>query len=190
MIPIVGFYTINTPYEMEALEMRASAFSVGLSDVNLYRVASTGMWSKNCQQKAEVLLDACQKLREPFLYVDVDARFVQYPHLFDGLWLQNYDLAVHFYKGSELLTGTMWVNPTQHTYNLLKMWIQENQEHPHEWDQKVLQRTIEGCVNSVDLFKLPPEYTWIFDTSPKVYGPDIEPVIVHYQASRRFKRMV
>jgi len=189
MIPVVSFYTENTPYETEAFEMKESAHAVGLLDVNLFKVQSSGSWARNCQQKVEILIEACEVIKEPFLYVDADARFVCPPYLMRGTLLSCYDLAVHYFKQTELLSGTIWVNPTVHTRTLLDMWQEACYKAPGIWDQKALSDVL-SKYPAVDVFKLPPEYTWIFDLSPKFYGFNLEPVIVHYQASRKYKNVI
>lgn len=185
MIPVVSFYTRNTPYEQEAFAMRESAYGVGLYDVVLYVVSSKGTWAGNCQQKVTILREALDVIKEPFLYVDADARFKSPPVLFQGAWLRCYDIAVHYFKGTELLSGTIWINPTDHTRKLLDDWQESCVNHPKMWDQKVLAQLLEDN-HTIDIYKLPPEYTWIFDLSPKVYGK-LDPVIEHYQVSRKYK---
>lgn len=188
MIPVVGFYTKDTPYYSEAIDMRASAKSVGISEVVLYAVENKGSWERNCQLKAEVLLNAAEELKRPFLYVDADARFEKPPTLFDIHWHGYYDIGIHFFQGAELLTGTIWVNPTLHTKRVLCDWIALCEKMPGTWDQKVLERVL-GMQTRFRVLHLPPEYTWIYDLSQQHYG-ERSPVIVHYQASRRYKRTV
>lgn len=187
MIPIVSFYTTDTPYFQEAQDMQSSAIEVGLGRFYLYPVESRGSWEANCQIKAEVLLDAARKLKEPFLYVDADARFNQYPDLFDLDW-SHYDIGIHYFKGTELLSGTIWLNYTPNTIALLLNWIQINKHMPTMWDQKTLERAIQMQAK-LNILHLPPEYTWIFDLSKKHYQ-EKKPVITHHQASRKYKREI
>ena len=57
---------------------------------------------------------------------------------------------------------------------------------PDVWDQIILQKLILEWVEEkkITLKNLPPEYTFIFDTSRKAYGDSVKPVIEHLQASR------
>ena len=184
MIPIVSFYTIDTPYEQEAQEMKASAEAVGLRDIRLYPVLSKGSWERNCQLKAEIIQQAAHELQTPFLYVDSDARFNEYPAMLDYAWDQ--DIAVHYFKGRELLSGTLWVNPSHETFALLAMWIVLNLEQPRVWDQKTLAQAIQQQPD-LRVLRLPAEYCYIYDLSKQHYGVR-NAVITHYQASRKYKR--
>lgn len=184
MIPIVSFYTIGTPYEQEAQEMKNSAHDVGLTDVRLYPVSSKGSWERNCQQKAEIIQRAAHDLCKPFLYVDSDARFQEYPHMLEYAWDQ--DIAIHYFKGKELLSGTIWMNPSHATYALLAMWNVLNIEQPRAWDQKTLHQAIQQQPD-LKVLRLPTEYCYIYDLSKQHYG-ERQAIVTHYQASRKYKR--
>lgn len=187
MVPVVSFYTVGTPYEDEVKMMESSAREVGIREIITYPVSNKGSWEANCQEKAQVLLRAVADLgRKPFLYVDSDARFKQFPVLIDYV---NIDFAAHYFRGRELLSGTLWVNPTVRTVLLLGDWALENRKNPKKWDQRTLQSVLERRAGLINFCRLPPQFTWIHDLSPRVYG-NIEPVICHYQASRRYKRRV
>ena len=58
-------------------------------------------------------------------------------------------------------------------------------------EQWNLGKAIEDMVKSDGLVckNLPPEYTFIFDSMRKIY-PDLKPVIEHFQASRKYKRII
>lgn len=187
MIPVVGYYTINTPYEREAEQMEQSAYEVGVEKVHFLRIPDQGKWELNCTMKPHILLSFAQLLKCPFLYVDVDARFKRYPDMLDLDW-SHYGIGVHYFRGTELLSGTIWVNPIPDVMNLLEHWKQQCELHPGQWDQKVLQRVIRDCYGVKNVLQLPPEYTFIHDLSRKHYGQDISPVIEHYQASRKYRR--
>ena len=186
MIPVVGFYTKDSPYKREALAMKVSAHAVGIEEVRLYEVESRGTWERNCQQKAEILLQACNDINQPFLYVDADARFNSLPMM--GVDWINYDIGVHYFKGVELLTGTIYINPTDRTKKLFNIWIGACKLHRSRWDQRILVDVLRGD-SITNVLSLAPEYTWIFDLSKRYYG-DLQPIITHYQASRRYRRGV
>lgn len=185
MIPVVSYYTVNTPYADEASKMRDSARAVGLNNVRSVGINSRANWEANCQAKIEVLLNFCKEYDKPFLYVDVDARFQLYPVLFDSCW-DAYDLGFHMFRGRELLSGTLWVNPTVNTVRVLKECLEAFRSKPKAWDQKVLQEVLSRHPEVLTT-QLPPEYAFIYDLSRKVYGVDLNPVIIHYQASRKYK---
>lgn len=189
MIPVVSFFTKNTPYEQEAEEMKASALDHGVEQVYLYPVDSLGEWTKNCAQKPTVLLQACSDLKRPFLYLDVDARFKQYPLLFDYDWT-HYDIGAHYFKKTELLSGTLYINPTSNTISLLKNWESYCKLKTASWDQRMLEKAVQTYYGKKRIWELPPEYVFIYDHSKRQYPYVKNPVIIHYQASRKYKKLI
>lgn len=189
MISVVGFYTKNTPYEEEAVTMEASARGVGIEEVILYPMNSKGSWVKNCSLKPEVLLRACDDIKKPFLYVDVDARFQKYPSMLDFNW-NHYGIGAHYFRDVELLSGTLWINPTPDVIRLLTLWQEACSVGDSKWDQKILQDIITNSYGIKQILRLPPEYTFIFDLSKKIYGPNVDPVITHHQASRKYRHKI
>ena len=188
MIPVVGFCTINTPYEEEAEKMKASAYAVGIKEVRLYKMVSKATWELNCQQKAAIILQACEDLKRPFLYVDADARFNRSLPDEISSWEKQYDIGVHYFKKVELLSGTLYINPTPRTKFILLDWVSYCMTAPTAWDQKILQGIFEkDTLTRINY--LPPEYTWIYDLSLRYYGGG-NPIITHYQASRKYKRLI
>ena len=188
MIPIVSYYTKDTPYAQEVQGMKDSAERLDMFDLHILPVQNLGNWEANCQQKADVLCRVADALDYPFLYVDADARFQSVPHLFKYGIDKDYDIAVHYFRGHELLSGTIWINPTLETKSVLEEWRIFNKERPKEWDQRTLQRVINQSPK-LRILRLPCEYCYIFDLSQKYY-PECNPTIVHYQASRKYKREV
>lgn len=186
MLDVVGFYTKNTPYEAEAMAMKFSADPLGMN-VHLYGLPSRGRWEANCQLKAEVLLTMASEMKKPFLYVDADARFFRYPELFDCQIACEYDLAFHYFRSTELLSGTIWVNPTVETMGTLQEWAELNRELPNEWDQRTLHKVVNQSPK-LRILRLPAEYCYIYDLSAKHYPAVKDPIIVHYQASRKYKQ--
>jgi hypothetical protein len=80
------------------------------------------------------------------------------------------------------------------TRRLCEKWMEQNQKDPNKTknlEQWNLGKAIEDMVKSDGLVckNLPPEYTFIFDSMRKIY-PDLKPVIEHFQASRKYKRII
>ena len=107
---------------------------------------------------------------------------LSYPKIFFEL---NCDVAFHRFKGKELLSGTVYFNNTAKTSELLQKWIDINQENPEVFDQKNLDQALKS-VSDISIIELPPEYCFIYDLS-KDYYPRVNPIIEHYQASRKFR---
>ena len=138
-----------------------------------------GSWINNVRYKPTFLLEMLDKVEGPLLYLDADATVDRYPSLFDGM---EGDIAVHLRNGRELLSGTIYLNNTDATRSLLKLWERECKDNPDKWDQRCLQTVLGN--NQFIVRDLPPEYCAIFDRMPEAGD---HPVITHWQASRRLK---
>ena len=165
-----------------------------------YAVHDLGSWRKNVGQKPQFLLDMLECiLKEPFLFVDVDARF-RAPW---DLSLTDYDFGAYFIdarrmpasdkpmrKYGGVASGTLWVNNTPAVIEFLERW--KAAEHgQHRYGQIVLgevwhtQRPM-----NLRTFHLPQRYLKVFDR-PWHDGEGGGPVVIeHMQASRRLRRKV
>jgi hypothetical protein len=190
---IVGYYTIDTPYEEEAKVLIDSCRRLGLNH-DIIGVKSLGDWQSNTRFKAKFMLDMLNKHPNMrLLYVDCDAEIHSLPNLFINY---STDIAVRFqdfsYRKNECLSGTIYMENNLRTRKLCELWFnsnkQGNQNGLEQWNLGIL---INQMIKEDGLrFKnLPPEYTFIFDTMKRIY-PDIKPIIEHYQASRKYKRKV
>jgi len=187
----VAFYTAGSAYKDEAAGLEETLKQFDLN----YRICElpcTGNWFSNTQLKAEFLQEQIWRHKEPIVYVDTDARIKARPSLFATLGEHNCDFAAHyrpdkrFNKNRELLSGTMFLTPTQATRVLLHKWVTLNKEKPGEMDQRTLQHVIDEGVPGLRVRELPATYTKIFDIMRNA-GPA---VIEHYQASRRLRNTI
>lgn len=182
---VAAFYTVNTPYEKEVENLIASCDEHNI-DYYVQGYESRGQWVKNAAIKPEFLLDVLDLFPEKdIVYLDADAVIRQYPKLFDEM---REDVGVHYRKGTELLSGTIFLRNNVRSRNLLKHWIHYQRENSTTWDQKILQKVIRLCETTgtgLRVLDLPSTYCQIYDT---MAGP--QPVIEHMQASRRFKRVI
>jgi hypothetical protein len=178
----IAFYTKDTPYEEEAKKLVQSAKKFGIS-VETASFPNQGEWVKNAALKPTFILGMMEKYlnQEWFLYVDVDARFRQYPSLFDTF---VGDLGVHYRRGKELLSGTIFIRNTLEMRAFVSSWISHQRKNPKVWDQKTLQYCVE--YSTIKVVDLPAGYTQIFDSMSR-HG---QPVIEHMQASRRYRKVV
>jgi hypothetical protein len=179
---LVSFYTEKTPYENEVKNLIASVSRFNVPS-RIEGVKSLGSWEKNCQYKANYILDAMQQLDTDIVWVDADAVLIKYPSLFDQL---DCDIAYYYMEHRrELLSGTLFIRNNEKMKDMVSKWIELNRTN-YKWDQKNLQQLVEadtGLRKEV----LPAEYCKIYDNKLQSVS---EPVIMHYQASRRFKRAV
>lgn len=185
MLQVIGFYTDDLLYSSHANLMQASLQRFGIEPY----LESVGAdeWQKIIAFKPEFIQRACQKFPdEPILYIDADA-FV-HRDIRDDFANIHEDIAVHYFQDRELASGTLFINSTPAARNLIDEWVCQMQQNPKLWDQKVLEDLVDDWVaqGKLTIKKLGPEYTYIFDLTPKRYADKNigEPIIEHLQASR------
>lgn len=189
----VTFYTEGTGYQVEVQKLAASARA---QDVPLvaYPVKPRGSWRANLNAKSETVLEAMADYPKlDVVFIDADAVIRHRPAIFDFLsTAQEWDLGAHFYvnsrldPGGELLSGTLWFANTAAGRAIVEAWDREGKAHPEIRHQKCLHRVL-ARDPAIRIYRLPASYTRIFD-APGMKG--VEPVIEHFQASRRLRNRV
>ena len=192
---VVGYYTVNTPYEEEAQNLLGSLNRLNVSH-DIIGVETLGNWQANTRFKAEFMLDMLNKHpKHRLLYVDVDAVVHSSPDLF-----KNYkcDIAVRWqdfkWRKNECLSGTIYMENNERTRRICELWRDINVNEGNH-SNRMEQWNLDTVINKMKVdpnftYKnLPPEYTMIFDSMRGIY-PNAIPVIEHFQASRRFKGQV
>lgn len=179
--PKVRFVSFATPkYEPMMMILANTAAGFGL-ETHFEAVKDRGGWRVNQAIKPEFMQWMQREYpAERLVWVDADAEFIQYPELFFTL-PDDVDIAVHYRKGAELLSGTVYLGPTNNARRIVNNWVQWQKASPGTWDQKTLQQVLQG--GDYNVHRLPPEYTFIHDTFRRDH-PGLEPVIEHHQASR------
>jgi len=196
---VVSFFTVGTGYEKEAQKLEASLKRFGL-DYYFYPCEPQESWRANLNYKSQIILDAFDRFPDrDIVFIDADGIVREDPTLFDrlsdGL---DVDLAAHFhpYKGTminggSLLSGTLWFRNSDRGRRIVEKWHEIGIRYPTIRHQHCLRVAINELAErdnfKVKVFKLPREYTLIFD----YYRRDRpRPVIEHFQASRRLRRQV
>jgi hypothetical protein len=191
----VSYYTIGNGYELEAEGLRRTlhAFRLPYQVVGIPIDGLRGprTWQRAIGYKAEFIREMQHAFPDrPLVWLDADARIAQRPRLFD--WT-TCDLAAHWYRTKELLSGTLYLAPGKASRSVVEAWIRRNCERPDGRcpDQRNLMDVVRSR-RDLSILNLPPEYAWIdagsgSDLSARAYGPRY-PIIVHRQASRRLKR--
>ena len=88
----------------------------------------------------------------------------------------------------ELLSGTLFIRNTVQNKNLVQSWYLESYKNSF-WEQKTLQKLIDKY--KIKVFNLPLEYCYIMSL-PDGQESHIKienPIISHYQISRKTKRL-
>jgi hypothetical protein len=181
---IVSHYTRNTGYEKEIQNLISSLKTLELP-YSITAIDSLGTWRANSNYCAENVQVALRDNPErDILRVDADAVFYHQPrippcdiaaHIHDFRWHEN-----------ELLGGTLFFKNNERVRTLVDAWVVLACDlRKTERNGDLLQELISKnpCINFYDL---PAEYCKIFDKMPEV----TDPIIEHFQASRRFKREV
>jgi hypothetical protein len=183
MSRVVSYFTPE--YQATAVEYLLPSLIQANVPHTVREVPSLKSWQGNTQYKSQFLLRMHDEFRdEGLLWVDVDARVYWNP--FEYLEAIDCDIAVHYLRGKELLSGTVWLPATKQRGKILASWHAENMLHPDRWDQKNLESSL-TLGRHLKLSLLPPEYCFIFDTSKKLH-PDTVPIIEHFQASRAVRK--
>lgn len=179
----VGYYTDGTGYAKEAEVLKNSLLRHG-QKFEIEGVPNLGSWQKNTQFKAEFLRSKVfEHFGETIVYTDCDSELRESPVLFDAI-PDTADIGYHLHRGNEMLSGTLFLRCTEKTMELMDLWVAECAENPDKWDQECLWNAVQK--SGVKKYMLPAEYCCIFDAHPEITNP----VIVHYQASRRLKNTV
>ena len=188
MIPfiVVAYYTRKTFYEDD---MKRLLKSLKLYKIPYYieSINSLDSWAANTSYKPTFLKQMMKKFPDHnIVYIDCDAEFKSYPVLFDDL---DCEIAVHNFDktqhpritrlGFEILSGTIFFKNVKKVYDLIERWEGRCQRISHVWDQRHLENLI-----GKEYYNLPPEYCTIFDVMSHIKNP----VIVHYQTSRKVRR--
>jgi len=176
---IVSYYTALYQFEAQNLIKSLENFLPEINSI-VEEYPERGSWEKNTHFKADFIKE---KLTEPIIWTDADSQLKQYPILFENI---DCDVAFHFFKDHELMTGTMYWNNTSKSHELLDSWIRLNNMFPENWDQVNLQNALNG-MQDINVYRLPPEYCFITDLSREHYG-NLRPVFEHFQASRKYKK--
>ena len=174
----ISYY--NYKYKNEASKLRQSLETLGLN-YHVAGIEDQGSWDANTHYKPIFIKQQIQN-QSAVVWLDSDCMVLQEPKLFFQI---DCDVAFHRFKGKELLSGTVFFKNTVKTVELLDRWIEINKENPEIFDQKNLDTAIKS-ISDISIIELPPEYCFIFDLS-KDYYPRVNPIIEHYQASRKFR---
>ncbi len=196
----VSFFTVDTGYEKEVQNLVSSLDSLALP-YYIEGIESLGNWIVNTQYKPILIRRALDMFRRSVVCIDADAMVRRNPVLFDTL---NADFAAYVANSMRridaemfpdthgkaaidmLLSGTIWFNDTPQARALLEMWRKRCIAEPGVIDQTLLLECLKKMMGEISFYPLPLSYCKVFDYDAQREGCK-EPVIEHYQASRRLK---
>ncbi|TDJ58096.1 MAG: class I SAM-dependent methyltransferase [Planctomycetota bacterium] len=183
---VISYYTEATPYEQEVEGLRQSCERLGLEHF-IKGLPSRGSWEANCAHKARFVYDTYLWCDRPVLWVDADAVIRRPPMLVAGA---EPDFAVQRAGGWQFASGTVYFNRTILAQRLIEQWLELCEQRPEIWDQIHLDTAWEIVTarHPLRTMWLPQTYAKIFDMAEDARLGNAEPVIEHYQASRRLKQ--
>jgi tetratricopeptide (TPR) repeat protein len=178
----VSLFTSDTPYEEEVKILKASLDKFGLP-YEIMGIRNQGSWEKNTQMKPQVIKAVLDKYNKDVIWIDADAEVLDIPDFFYHV---DCDISFHTLKEwNEKMTGTMYLKNSLATREVLNKWIQLNETNNIP-DAMNFQKIMETQEN-IKVTDLPVEYIHVADIP---FLQCEKPIIVHHQASRRFKESV
>jgi hypothetical protein len=177
------YITACTPaYKASADELAATLRAHDLPH-EVYAIPDLGDWCANCSQKPQAVLRAMRhNAGRPIVWVDADARVCRMPLMFEVM-PPVVDLACHYLRGHELLSGTLYFGATDAARCLVEEWHMRCKCEPGVWDQKILQTLIQQTPGLIK-HDLPESYVYIFDRGTLA---EDEIIIRHLQHSRQHR---
>jgi hypothetical protein len=193
---VVSFYTLDTPYEEEVKYLQASCKDFDIDHI-IEGVPSRGSWEMNCAFKPLFILQKMMEYQRPLLWVDADAVFVR-PLEWTSAFLS--DIGIRLYDcpddhPSRIVTATLFAGATKSAFQIIEMWAKEclsmlaEKERQEVWDQDALRRVYLLSQKTASFAPLPPMYSKIVG-HPEDEKEALNPIILQYQASRRYKRWI
>ena len=182
---IIGYYTIDTPYENEYYEVKKNFDQYGL-DYQFYSIKNEGRWELNCGMKASILRQALSDFDDNILYLDVDARILRQPP-FEEIEtdLPGYIVFDSPWQKQQLASGTIYFPNNDVSRSVIDDWIEDQTANPMMWDQVTLKRVYKNTKHSLI------DYKWCNILGHN--GPQSriletnDPVVLHTQVSRKYK---
>ena len=118
MLTIFGFHTDDSLYTKHAKILECSAIKFGIKFH--FESLPQDEWQRIIALKPSFIAEFHRKLKEPVLYIDVDAIILEdIKPYFNSI---TEDIAIHFINGNRLLSGTMFINNTPNAYLLMDEW--------------------------------------------------------------------
>lgn len=188
---VISFYTANTPYQLEVLNLLQSCQRFEIEH-HIEAVTSRGSWGLNVALKPLFIRDKLVELKRPLFWVDADAAFVQKP---DFTPFFAYDLAVRQMpvpdRKLKYNSASLFVHYNPKTIAFMNAWaaicekkVAEDSDQILYIDQISLADLLDGH-HGLEVHPMPIGYCKVYDLQSDQIPPS-QIVIEQYQASRRF----
>lgn len=197
---IVVVLLTEGPYELEFSTHLLPSLQKFNIPYHIEVINSKGSWLKNVAQKPGAIYNVMEKYpNKDIVCLDADCEILCYPELFDDI-PEEYDIAFHtlewnsWYKNNsnvkELLSGTLWINNSLKTKELVKDWYFTSNNY-EMWEQKVLSSILTERTD-IKVYNLPLNYCYI-STLPDGKEPYVKCdniIIKHHNVSRKYKKLI
>lgn len=194
----ISYVTKNTPYEIVLMQHLWPSIKKWKVAHDIELIEDRKSWQENTAYKGEFVLKMLNKHKKDVCFLDSDAEIWKFP---EKLYLipDSCALACHvldwylFWRDQpnkdkkELLSGTMVFKYNEEGLRIAEKYAEACKNHNNVWEQKILQNILDQESKDL-LYKLPASYCAIMKKDgsiPKYIG---DPIVVHYQASRKLKR--
>lgn len=193
----VSYYTEGTGYQLEIKRLEESLIKFGL-EYKFRAIGDRGSWRKNIHERIKILRDFLDEEQRDIVYIDADGAVQQYPVLFDDfkddMGIVKIDRSKYWDNWKEFhpdryeyLGGTMYFKNNDRVRKMLARWEELDAPMKTALSQHTLIHALEEHIGKgLKVQLLPLTYTQIFDTM----ADEGEPVVEHFQASRRSIRCV
>lgn len=196
---VVAFVTADTPYELElSTHLLPSLEKLKISHY-IEVIENKKDWIKNVAEKPVVIYRAMEKFPgKNVVVLDADSEVLEYPKLFNEI-PEEYNIGLHildwnsWYRNNtnvkEILSGTMFLRNNDTIKEILKEWYHRATSEM-KWEQKCLADVLKE--KNIKVYELPLSYCYI-SSLPDGKEPHIiidNPIIKHFQASRKLKKLV
>lgn len=178
MTPLAVSFHTGPGYAEQARALVESLDAHGIEH-DVREEDDTGTWVTNCARKPYFIRRMRAAHVGPIVWLDADARVRSQP-----TWPDGGDLAYHRFRDRELISSVLWFGDTPGAREILELWCSAQDDAPAMWDQRTLQRVIDGHRDRWDVRALPESHCCI----DRLHSTGVVPVIEQLQASRMLKR--
>jgi len=179
---ICSMFTVGSQYETEVIKLKDSLDILKIK-YEIIGIKPQGSWEKNTQLKPNVIKQVMEKYRMPVVWIDADAVINKSLEFFSTVSTDLSFYTLNWPNGfNEMMVGTLYFDYNDKVIKFLNEWIRVNVSNNNP-DGKNFQSIMEKN-KTLTITDLPADYIKVFDNE---HIKSDNPIIVHNQASRRFK---
>ena len=188
-VKVINFFT--QAYTCAAAELYDSCKIYNL-DAYICRLDEFPSWAHGVCHKPQFILDSMKAFPEydGYLWTDADSVFKRQP---DFEVFVDCHFSAHKFKRSpaheeEILTGTFWLANTPTLRSMVKEWAENTERYIRTFtpEQHSLKEVLPRWGSQILFKNMDPEWVWIPDTMPEIYGKR-NPIVHHHQMSRELR---